>query len=129
MVGRSGLVWLAAGICCAALASAVGSDRVSADAVVHKVGQITWHAKKFVDQDVTLVGYVLARDKDYVFFSDEPKGKVSAHDLAVAGPGLDQTEPMKKYVIEGRFLDHGLKARNGSVYHLELTAPPREAKP
>ena len=62
MVARSGLVWLAAGIC-AALASAAGSDRVSADAVVHKVGQITWHAKKFVDQDVTLVGYVLAREQ------------------------------------------------------------------
>jgi hypothetical protein len=100
----------------------------AAASVTHKVGEITWHPAEFVDRAVVVTGYLLRREKDYVIFSDEPRGKVTGHDLPVSGPGLDQIQPMRKYVITGKFLDHGLAAVNGSRYHLELTAPPEDAK-
>jgi hypothetical protein len=113
-----------------AMVSSVAAQASAANAsLVHKVGQVTRHARQFVDQDVMLIGYVLAREKDYVLFSDEPRGKISVHDLPVSGEALDQLQPMTKYLIEGKFLDHGLEASNGSRYHLELTAAPRAAKP
>ncbi len=128
MTKRNAVDLLAAAIFAAGLAS-IGMGQPAAAAVVHKVGQITWHARQFVDQDVTLTGYVLVQEKDYVLFSDEPKGRVSAHDLPVTGAGLDRMKPMTRYVIAGRFLDHGVKASNGNKYHLELSVPPEEAKP
>ena len=97
-------------------------------AAVHKIGAVTWHARQYVGQKVTLTGYLLAREAGYVLFSDEPTGNISAHDLPVSGLGLDQLQPMIKYVIEGTFLDHGLQANNGSLYHLELTASPIKAQ-
>jgi hypothetical protein len=111
------------------LATLGGPSATAASLVVRKVGQVTWHAPKFVDQNVVLTGYLLAREKDYVLFSDEPGGKISAHDLPVSGPGLDLMLPLKKYVIEGKLLDHGLQASNGNPYHLELTVAPRVAFP
>jgi hypothetical protein len=113
-----------------ALVTGPGSDRVlAADrAAVHKIGAVTRHARQYVGQKVTLTGYLLARETGYVLFSDEPTGKISAHDLPVSGVGLDQLQPMMKYVIEGTFLDHGLQANNGNLYHLELTASPVEAQ-
>ena len=129
MADRNYFVRLAVVLCMAGLACAAGLRWAVADTAVHKVGQVTWHPFKFVDQEVALVGYVLVREKDYVLFSDEPRGKVSAHDLPVSGAGFDQMELLKKYLIKGRFLDHGLAASNGNSYHLELTALPREAKP
>jgi hypothetical protein len=113
-----------------ALATLIAAPASAANAsLAHKVGQVTRHARQFVDQDVMLIGYVIAREKNYVLFSDEPRGKVSMHDLPVSGAALDQMQPMTKYLIEGKFLDHGLEASNGSRYHLELTAAPRPAKP
>jgi hypothetical protein len=113
-----------------AMAALIAAQASAANApLIRKVGQVTRHARQFVDQDVMLIGYALAREKDYVLFSDEPRGKVSVHDLPVSGEALDQMQPMTKYLIEGRFLDHGLEASNGSRYHLELTAAPRTAKP
>jgi len=67
---------------------------------------------------------VLSVENGYVLFSDEPTGKVSAHDLPVTGPGIDAMQLSGKYQIEGVFLDHGLAAANGSPYHFELSAPP-----
>jgi len=75
---------------------------------------------------VIVEGYVLATEPGYVIFSDEPTGKITIHDLPVGGAGTDTMQPMKKYLIEGVFLDHGLKASNDSAYHLELVAPPSE---
>ena len=129
MADRNYFVRLAVVLFLAGLACATGLRCAVADTAVHKVGQVTWHPLKFVDQEIALVGYVLVREKDYVLFSDEPRGKVSAHDLPVSGAGFDQMELLKKYLIKGRFLDHGLAASNGNSYRLELTALPREAKP
>ncbi len=98
-------------------------------AVVHKVGAVTRHASKFIDRDVLLVGYVLARRPGYILFSDEPTGKISRYDLPVTGAALDRMLSLKKYTIEGTLLDHGLDASNGSRYHLELISPPREVQP
>ena len=97
--------------------------------VVHKVGAITWHAAKFVGQKLQIVGYVLAKGAGYVLFSDEPTGKISAHDLPVIGPGSDQMQLTKKYVVEGQFIAGGFQASNGNPDHLELSAPPRELSP
>jgi hypothetical protein len=103
----------------------VSGAAMAGQAIVHKVGAVTWHATRFVSQTVTIVGYVLARDPDYLLFSDEPTGAISAHDLPVTGQGIDQMQAGKKYVLVGRFVKGGLKASNGNDYHLELTAAPR----
>jgi hypothetical protein len=117
-------------LCLVGFLAELGSpSATAASSVVRKVGQVTWHAQKFVDQNVVLTGYLLAREKDYILFSDEPGGKISAHDLPVSGQGLDLMLPLKKYVIEGKLLDHGLQASNGNPYHLELTVAPRVALP
>jgi hypothetical protein len=130
MSGRNPLLGRALAAVIFGLVVALAGPAAAANApVMHKVGAVTWHARKFVGQELVLTGYLLVREKDYILFSDEPSGKVSSHDLPVTGPGLDQMQPLKKYVIAGRFLDHGLAASNGSRYHLELTAPPEEAKP
>ena len=113
----------------AVLVVALGSQAGGAANAVHKVGAVTWHAAKFVGKDVVLEGYVLAKEPGYVLFSDEATGKITAHDLPVAGPGADTMQMAKRYVIEGIFLDHGLIASNGSPYHLELTALPAAAEP
>ena len=96
-------------------------------ATARKVGAVTWHASQYVGQTVKLVGYLVAREPGYVLFSDEPTGKISTHDLPVSGVGVDTFQPMRKYIIEGILLDHGLQARNGNHYHLELAAPPVQA--
>ena len=111
----------------AAAAIAVMMGALAADAaspVIHKVGAVTRHAARYLNQDVMLRGYLLARGNGYVLFSDEPGGKISRYDLPVIGPGVDQMKPMQRYIVEGTFLDHGLAASNGSPVHLELTAPP-----
>ncbi|MDR3471287.1 MAG: hypothetical protein P4M09_06315 [Devosia sp.] len=113
---------IALAACLAALL--VSSPALAAQPVAHKVGAITWHAARYVSETLTIVGYVLARDAGYVLFSDEPTGAISAHDLPVTGPGIEQLQQGKKYVLVGRFLAGGLKAGNGNTYHLELSAPP-----
>ena len=99
----------------------------AATPIIYKVGAITWHAAKYSSQVVTVSGYVLAKDAGYVLFSDEPTGKISSHDLPVIGPGIDQMQLTKKYVLTGHFLAGGLHARNGNSYHLELSDAPLEA--
>ncbi len=96
---------------------------------MYKVGQVTWHAKRFVDREIVVSGYLLKRENGYVIVSDEDRGAISAHDLPVSGPGIDQMQSATKYVMKGKFLDRGLSASNGSPYHLELAAPPEPAKP
>ncbi len=95
--------------------------------IVHKVGAVTRHAAKFIGQQVTMRGYLLARRKGYILFSDEPGGRIGRYDLPVSGAGIDGIVPHKRYLIEGTFLDHGLTASNGNPDHLELTAPPQLA--
>ena len=117
-----GPLHLAAAAAVSAMVVTVAAD--AASPVIHKVGAVTRHAAHYLNQDVMLRGYLLARGNGYVLFSDEPGGKISRYDLPVVGPGVDQMKPMQRYVVEGTFLDHGLSASNGSPVHLELTAPP-----
>ncbi|MBI2719421.1 MAG: hypothetical protein HY245_14195 [Rhizobiales bacterium] len=90
-----------------------------------RIGKVTWHAAKFVGKRLTLTGFLLARRDGYVYVSDEATGKIGPHDLAVTGPGLDGTEPARRYVMVGDFLESGLAPDNGSKYHLELAEPPQ----
>jgi hypothetical protein len=99
----------------------------AASTPIHKVGALTWHAKKYSDQVVTVVGFVLVRDGSGVLFSDEPTGKVSMHDLPVTGPGVDQLRLAMKYVLQGRFVRDSSNGSNGNPYHLVLMAPPQQA--
>ena len=48
--------------------------------------------------------------------------------IPATGPGADTMQTKTKYVIEGVLLDRGLSANNGSLYHLELTTQPSEAR-
>ena len=92
--------------------------------ISHRVGEITWHAAKFASQRVTVTGFVLARGDGYILLSDEPRGKISSHDLPVVGTGVDKLQLTKKYTLEGRFLSVDQAASNGSLYRLALTAAP-----
>ena len=96
----------------------------SAAETVHKVGQVTWHPQTFLGKPVSIVGYVLAQEPGTVMFSDEPTGKVSAHDLPVTGTGVDTMALAGRYRISGIFVRSGLAAGNGNPYHLELTEVP-----
>jgi hypothetical protein len=123
-----GLVFAAA-VFLAPVDTPFAAEATPAAGAVHNIGSVTWHPLKFIGQRITLSGYLLAREKGYVFFSDEPKGKVSVHDLPVTGPGLDALQFQKKYEIQGKFLDSGLTVSSGSTYHLELTAAPTLLEP
>jgi hypothetical protein len=93
-----------------------------------RIGAVTWHAAKYAGKDVTLVGYLLALGDGYVYFSDEPRGRVGPRDLPVTGAGLDGLKVGRRYVITGYLATTGLAAANGNPLHLELAAPP-VAKP
>lgn len=95
-----------------------------ADLPVHKVGKVTWHPLGYVGKTIALKGYLLQRDKGFILFSDEPGGKISAHDLPVTGTGIDTLKDHQLYLLHGRFTKGGLVAANGNPYHLELTEPP-----
>lgn len=114
-----------------AVAAAITAAALPATAApaIHSVGSITRHAKKFIGKDVVMHGYLLARRKGYILFSDEPSGRIGRYDLPVTGTGIDAILPHTRYVISGRFLDHGLTASNGNPDHLELTSPPQPAGP
>jgi hypothetical protein len=113
----------------AAAVVAVAAHPAGAAPLVHKVGAVTRHAAKFIGQDVTMRGYLLARESGYILFSDEPGGRIGRYDLPVTGAGIEGIVPGKRFVIEGTFLDHGLTASNGNPDHLELNQPPQPAGP
>lgn len=96
--------------------------------VIYKVGKVTWHAKKYVGKEITFQGYVLVTGKDYILFSDEASGAVSAHDLPVTGAGVEKLVSNTKYLLKGKLISGGLSASNGNPYHLELTSEPQIAK-
>ncbi len=112
---------IAIGLCMAGHADAAPTIR--------SVGSVTRHAAKFTNHHVILRGYVIARRTGYILFSDEPRGRITRYDLPVVGAGLDNLKAQQRYVIEGRFLDHGLKASNANPDHLQLTTPPRRMTP
>lgn len=112
-----------------ALAATPPAEAADASAQVHSVGDITFHPKSYVGKHVVMRGYLLKQEAGYVLVSDESSGKIGPRDLPVSGTGIDTLKPGQLFVIEGEFLDHGLKASNGNRYHLELTAPPKPAAP
>jgi hypothetical protein len=91
---------------------------------VYGVGQVTRHAFLYINQTVTMKGYLLKGEKGYLIFSDEATGAISQYDLPVSGAGIDVIKPGVPYQIQGVFLDHGLTASNGNPDHLELSKAP-----
>jgi len=120
VAARLSLALLLAGIALPGVANAANVP------IAHKIGSVTWHAARFVNQDLALSGYLLLRADGYVLFSDEPSGAISAHDLPVTGHGIDTVVPNVRYIISGHFVHGGLVASNGNPYHLELTAVPTQ---
>ena len=95
--------------------------------IVHKVGAVTWNARKYLSTPVSVRGYVLVLGDGYVLFSDEATGAISAHDLPVTGAGIETMVLKRKYTLEGNFVAGSIKASNGNPNHLELTAPPQQS--
>jgi hypothetical protein len=91
---------------------------------IHTVGEVTRHAAQFVGQSVLIRGYLLKKESGYIIFSDESTGSISSFDLPITGQGIDLIQPKQSYLVRGIFLDHGLKASNGSPNHLELSSTP-----
>ena len=92
---------------------------------VHTIGHVTWHPTGYVNQIVSMKGYLLKVEKGYVILSDEAGGGISVHDLPVTGPGWDVFLPGKLYLIHGKFVKGGLNASNHDPYHLILTQIPK----
>ena len=111
----------------AGLSAFLSIQATAGEPPVHRVGAVTRHAGRFVGRHVRLSGYLLARKLGYILFSDEPQGRVSRYDLPVTGRGIEKMQRMKKYLIEGEFLDRGLTASNGNRYHLEMSARHKDA--
>ncbi len=95
---------------------------------LHTIGQVTWHPKNYINQNVSMQGYLLKREVGYVIFSDEATGPITSHDLPVVGPGIDAVQLGQKYILEGRFIKGGLESSNKSPYHLELSNVPRTTR-
>lgn len=89
---------------------------------LHTVGQVTRHAKNFVNQTVQMQGYLLKKENSYLIFSDEPTGAISSYDLPVVGSGISKIQFKHKYTLEGRFMYGGLNSSNHNLYHLELVS-------
>lgn len=106
------------------IGAAGGTAHGAPSPIVHKIGAVTWHAARFVNQDLVLTGYMLEQDSDYALFSDEPDGAISAHDLPVTGVGLDLLKPKVKYIVRGHFARGPHPASNGNAYSLELSTVP-----
>ncbi len=92
---------------------------------IHTVGNVTWHPASYAGKTVAMKGYLLRRETGYVIFSDEPRGKLSAHDLPVTGPDIAGLKADQKYLLTGRFVKGGLAAMNHNPYHLVLTEAPK----
>ena len=129
MLRSSALAATALLLCLGGFAAPAIASEATVPPIVHKVGAVTWHAKTYAAQIVSVRGYVLALQDGYLLFSDEPTGAISAHDLPVEGPGTGTMVLKGKYVLVGRFVAGGLKASNGNPYHLELTTPPQALSP
>ena len=93
-----------------------------------RVGSVTWHATRFLTKSVDLVGYVLFIGQGYVLLSDEPGGRISAHDLPVTGPGVETMVPKQKYEVIGVFQAGRVGATNGNPDFLALSQPPTAVK-
>ena len=119
--------FLGTALTAATLAGAVAVYPAASAPMVHSVGAITRHAAKYIGRDVAMHGYLLARRHGYILFSDEPGGRIGRYDLPVTGTGIDGIVPHKRYIIEGTFLDHGLRASNHNPDHLALSKPPQLA--
>ncbi len=91
----------------------------------HTVGQITRHAKDFVNKNIKVSGYLIKRETGYLIFSDEATGAISSFDLPVTGLGIDLVQSGQKYILEGKFVEGGLESSNKNLYHLELSSKPK----
>jgi hypothetical protein len=111
------------------LATTLAAQPAAAGTKVHNIGKVTHHAERFAGKTLDMTGYMLRRDQGYVLFSDEPDGKVTAHDLPVTGQGTDALASGVRYYLHGKFVKGGLDAANGNAYHLELDRAPSQTKP
>ena len=87
----------------------------------HTVGEITWHAKKYLDKNVRVEGYLLRREGSYGIFSDEMFGAMTPHDLSVVGVGIEHLRLKQKYTLEGLFVASVPSSTSRTLYRLEAS--------
>ncbi len=92
------------------------------------IGSVTRHAADFLNQTVTVQGYLLKKENSYAIFSDEASGAIGQYDLPVSGTGIDTVVLGQKYILTGKFVAGGLPGSNGNPNHLELSALPQTLK-
>ncbi|MDE2311687.1 MAG: PQQ-binding-like beta-propeller repeat protein [Patescibacteria group bacterium] len=91
--------------------------------VTYTVGQVSRHAIDFVNQNVSIAGYVLRQENGYAIISDEASGSLGPYDLPIRGVGVSGLAVGKKYTFVGTLTQGGLDAVNHNSFHLELSAP------
>lgn len=105
-----------------------GVDIIKSDHITHPqapmtVGQVSRHPANYVNQSVTISGYVLKNYNSYVIVSDESSGTIGLHDLPITGSGIMSLLPKTKYIFTGVLKYQGLSSSNNNNYHLELSSP------
>lgn len=96
------------------------SSPQSADNIL-SVGQVSRHPQNYVNQPVTVAGYVLKQQNGYAIFSDESTGLIGAYDLPVSGSRVDGLALKQKYTLQGILKYQGLASSNHNPYHLEVS--------
>ncbi len=94
-----------------------------------RVGDVSRHPLQFVGKSVTVNGYSLKSEGDYVIISDEATGIPGYYDMPVFGTGISVVMPKKLYAFTGMFVGDTQKTGKRSPYHLELSQPPTEVAP
>ncbi len=100
-------------------ASSVSSSQPTSSALT--IGQVSRHPQNYVNQPVTVAGYVLEQQNGYAIFSDENSGSIGVYDLPVSGPGVDGLGLKQKYTLQGILKYQGLASSNRNPYYLEVT--------
>lgn len=88
---------------------------------VHTVGEITWHAKNYLNKYVRVRGYFLKKGVGYDIFSDEVAGNISPHDLSVTGADIARMQLQQQYSLEGIFIVNELPGTNRTLYALDVS--------
>lgn len=86
------------------------------------VGEVSRHPQNYVNQTVTITGYVLEQQNGYALFSDESGGAIGPYDLPITGSGVSGLSVKQKYILQGSLKYQGLNATNHNPYHLEVVS-------
>ncbi len=103
-----------------ASSSDVLPSSVSKSLPIYTVGEVTWHATHYLNQNITVVGFLLKKGIGYDIVSDEATGTITSHDLSIIGTGITNLQLKQKYILHGTFMN-GRPSNSHTLYTLEVS--------